>query len=262
MWNMYGFGATSFRMVNQHEWNREWWCVCECVVHVWEYESVYYSYIGIILLFIFPFLFDRILWYAWNPGTRPKQIFPFFRPLLQRKNIFFSFAVLSFFHSFCVFAFDFITLKMVTLALLSILLWVHQTDTTYLKIYGLVLNHVCVCASWEKMYDSLTHSSYELYEFLPNVCCMQTVGTTVGWIADADVDDGKRWKINRITTTTNKNNWMKSRKIDLYSRWKCEGKNHIAIVFWLPQMRERGRLCAWHKSASKTCKNFSLGLRD
>lgn len=43
---------------------------------------------------------------------------------------------------------------MVTLALLSILLWVHQTDTTYLKIYGLVLNHVCVSVRWEKMYDS------------------------------------------------------------------------------------------------------------
>lgn len=81
---MYGFGATSFRMVNQHD--GEW---VSASVHVWEYESVYYSCIGIILLFIFPFSFDRSLWYAWTLELDQNR-FSLSLATFTAENIFFS----------------------------------------------------------------------------------------------------------------------------------------------------------------------------
>lgn len=95
----------------------------------------------------------------------------------------------------------------------------------------------------KKMYDS---------RILLRTNCMNlfTVGTTVGWVA------GKRWEIH-TTTTENKNNWMKSRKIDLYSCWKFEGKNHTLQLF--SGYSGRFRLT---QAFQERARIFSLGLID
>lgn len=115
-------GCHFFRMVNQHEWNKEVRhtrtksdSVCVCV---WEYESVYYSCIGIVLLFIFPFLFDSILWYAWSlelDQNRFSLSFAFLkRKIFSRLPflwLFLSFFLSSFLSLFLVWALTLLRLK-------------------------------------------------------------------------------------------------------------------------------------------------------
>lgn len=258
IWNLYHFipDGESTRM-NTHRktyWNRSqneidsegWMRVCE-------YESVYYSCIGIILLFIFPFLFDNILWYIhelWNStktrflavpshSKRKKNIFltslSFYRSLRS------SFASSSFLRDHV----DFITLTMVTFALLPIWLWVHQTDTTYLKIYGLVLNHVWACV--------LEKQKNLWWSHILRTNCMNFYRMCV-WRPSQQNDNEKNQQ-QQIETI----GWSQRKLIYILVENSVGKKNRIAIVFRGKSMRARGErareLCIWH-NISWTCKNF------
>lgn len=157
----------------------------------YKYESVYYSCIGIILLFIFPFCWYRLViceYPANNILTKQQQqqIFPF---------------QIYCFASFCLYyAFSYSV---------GVVLRVHQTNTTHSKFMCSMLNHVCEAKKSERKTKKKNKNQMR-YHILDRIYlqCRHIIKRT-------------KQEIN----TANKNNWMKSRKIDLCARWKLEGKS-------------------------------------